>query len=87
MAVTAAASHSPRQPQAWLIFNVRHLLRWHKFHAMKESFKPELFGEAVPPATRLRERAHFPVESAFASFADGYSRIVFGDVFSILNQR
>jgi len=54
---------------------------------MKESFQPELFGEAVRPAMRLRERAHFPVEYDFAIFAGGYSRIVFGDVFSILSQR
>jgi len=54
---------------------------------MKESFQPKLFGEAVPPATRLRERAHFPVESTFAIGVGGDSRVVFGGVFSILNQR
>ena len=54
---------------------------------MKESFEPELFGEAVRPAMRLRERAHFPVESTFAFFVGGYHRVVFGDVFSILSLR
>ena len=54
---------------------------------MRESFEPELFGVAVPPAMRLRERKHFPVESAFAIFAGGYSRVVFEDVFRILSRR
>ena len=54
---------------------------------MKESFEPELFGEAVRPAMRLRERAHFPVEAAFAIGVGGDSRVVFGDVFSILSLR
>ena len=87
MSVTPAARQPSRQPQAWLTFNVRHLLRWHKFHAMKESFEPELFGEAGPPAMRLRERTHFPVESAFAIFAGGDSRVVLEDVFRILSRR
>ena len=87
MSVTDRAAHAPRQPQAWLIYNVRHLLRWHKFYAMKESFEPELFEEAVLPAMRLRERTHFPVEAAFAIFIGGYSRVVFGDCFSILSLR
>ena len=52
---------------------------------MSEFFEPELFGEAVPPAMRLHKRAHFPVESAFAIFAGGDSRVVFEDVFRILS--
>jgi hypothetical protein len=54
---------------------------------MKESFEPELFGVAVPPAMTLRVRAYFPVESAFAIFAGGCSRVGFEGYSRILSPR
>ena len=50
---------------------------------MKESFEPELFGVAVPPAMRLRERTHFPVEAASAFGAGEYSQL-FSEAFSAI---